>query len=307
MVVFLSSGDLLTLPDGHVLNYVSYGDVNASATIFFHHGLPGSHVEASLFDDAARDHQIRVIGVDRPGMGRSTFQSNYRILDWPANLLTLADHLQIARFAVLGVSGGAPYTLACLHQLSKTRCVGGGIIAGVYPPNLGWAGMAFETRLLFTVGGWTPWLVERTLEHILGALARDASNPEKLEMFLSKTFESRPEVDRAVWDANQGGIRNMLVEGSRQAMQNGSQGAAWETYLAANDFGFKLEDIPVDQGRLVMWHGALDANWPVAMAQKAQNLINGAELRVSETDGHVSIFANKVDEVMVTMDDMLSK
>ncbi|KAK2612608.1 hypothetical protein QQS21_001380 [Conoideocrella luteorostrata] len=298
-------GDLI-LPDGRTLHFAIYGDVSAIATIFFHHGLPGSHVETRIFDKTARRHHIRIIGVDRPGMGNSTFQPDNRLLDWPANLLALAEHLQVQQFAVLGVSGGAPYVLACLREIPRARCVGGGIIAGVYPASLGWAGMAFETRLLFTVGAWTTWLVEKTLEYVLGAVARDTEHPEKLEAFLEKTFDSRPEADRAVWDQNKEQVRTILVEDSRHALRNGSRGAAWETYLVANDWGFKLEDISMEGRRLVMWHGALDANWPVGMARRAQPLLAGAELRVSESDGHVSIFANKVEEVMETMGEVLS-
>lgn len=88
-----------------------------------------------MSDEAARRRQIRVIGVDRPGMGHSTFQHHYRLLDWPATLLALAEHLNVGRFAVLGASAGGPYVLACLHQLPQARCVGGGIIAGVYLPH----------------------------------------------------------------------------------------------------------------------------------------------------------------------------
>jgi hypothetical protein len=43
----------------------------------------------------------------------STFQPNRRILDWPSDILELADHLKISQFYVLGTSGGCPYVLAC--------------------------------------------------------------------------------------------------------------------------------------------------------------------------------------------------
>jgi len=304
----LANGELFTLSNGQSLYYAIYGDSEATATIFFHHGLPGSRLEASILSEPARRHRLRIISVDRPGMGRSTFQPGYRLLDWPAMLLALTHHLQVDRFAVFGVSGGAPYAFACLHEIPKAQCVGGGILAGVYPPNLGWTGMVMPTRALFTVGAWTPWLVEKTLDYVLGALAKDVEHPEKLERFLEGTFDTRPECDRAVWDANTADIRPMLVQDSMEAMRSGCKGAAWETYLAANDWGFRLEDISASKaGQLVMWHGALDANWPAAMAQKAQKLMEGAELRISETDGHVSILANKVEEVVDAMAKILAQ
>lgn len=290
-----------TLPNGHVLQYKVYGDLSAKHTIFFHHGLPGSHVEASLYNEEARRHGLRVISVDRPGSGDSTFQADYRLLSWPAQLLALADNLKVDQFVLLGVSGGAPYVLASLYALPASRILGAGIVAGVYPSSLGWQGMAFETKFLFTMGSWSPWMVEKTLEHILGSIARDHEHPEKLEQFLAKTFESRPPVDKAVWDENLEGCRDMLIEDSRVSLKNGSKGAAWEFYLAPNDWGFKLTDIKFQPGKLIMWHGALDANWPANMARKAADLLPGADLRISETDGHVSVLPKTVAEVMESM------
>jgi pimeloyl-ACP methyl ester carboxylesterase len=295
-----------TLPNGHILRYKIYGQHAAQNTVFFHHGLPGSHVEASIYDEQAKLHGLRVIGVDRPGSGDSTFQADYRLLSWPAQILALANELHVERFALLGASGGAPYLLACLHELPASRIVGAGIVAGVYPSSLGWEGMALETKFLFTMGAWSPWMVEKTLEYILGSVARDVEHPEKLEQFLAKTFESRPPVDKTVWDENLEGCRDMLIEDSRMSLKNGSKGAVWEFYLAPNDWGFKLQDIKFEPGKLIMWHGALDANWPANMARKAALLLPGADLRMLEGEGHVSVLPRTVEETMKSMSGMFA-
>lgn len=86
--------------------------------------------------------------------------------------------------------------------------------------------MAFETRLLFAVGAWTPWLVEKTLDYMLGAVARDVDHPERIERFLEKTFDSRPSADLKTWKENKADVRTILIEDSRQAFRNGSRGAA---------------------------------------------------------------------------------
>jgi hypothetical protein len=44
--------------------------------------------------------------------------------------------------------------------------------------------MAFETKSLFTMAAWSPWMVEKTLEYILGSVATDRDHPEKSEQFL---------------------------------------------------------------------------------------------------------------------------
>ena len=56
---------------------------------------------------------MRLVGVDRPGMGRSSFKLRRRFLDWPDEVAELADRLGLNRFAVVGFSGGGPYAAAC--------------------------------------------------------------------------------------------------------------------------------------------------------------------------------------------------
>ena len=87
------------------------------ATLFFFHGFPSSRLEGAGVDKLVRRHNIRLISVDRPGFGLSTFQPGRRILDWPTDVEALATHLNLKRFAVLGGSGGGPYAVACAYSL----------------------------------------------------------------------------------------------------------------------------------------------------------------------------------------------
>ncbi len=64
---------------------------------------------AELADEAARDLGVRIISPDRPGIRDSVFQPNRKLLDWPPLLQEIADQLQIHRFRILAISGGAPY------------------------------------------------------------------------------------------------------------------------------------------------------------------------------------------------------
>lgn len=300
--------EFLSLPGDRVLCYAIYGDrsATATATIFFNHGLPGCHIEALGYDAAAIRAGLRIIAVDRPGMGGSTPVPDRRILDWPADLLRLADALHVERFGVLGVSGGVPYTLACLREIPRARCVGGGVIAGIYPFHLGLAGMMLQARVLLSLGAWSPWLVEKALDLDMGAAARDAAtHPERLEKQLGDSLQTRPEPDRAAWEAASPEMRAILVEDLRRGLLQGCRAAAWEIHLAATDWGFELDELAVEPGKFVMWHGAHDVNAPVAMANKAHALIKGAEMRVSEADGHLSMSLGSLEEVVETLSGML--
>ena len=82
--------------------------------MFWLHGTPGARrqipAEARLF---AEQNDIRLVGVDRPGIGSSTPHQYDTVSDFAHDLRVIADTLGIGRFAVVGLSGGGPYALAC--------------------------------------------------------------------------------------------------------------------------------------------------------------------------------------------------
>lgn len=100
------------LPGGRQLTAAAYGDPDAAVTCLHHHGTGASRWEAEIFHDAAVAAGLRVVGVDRPGAGDSTPVRDRRLGDWPTDLLAVADHLGLDRFAVSGISGGGPHALA---------------------------------------------------------------------------------------------------------------------------------------------------------------------------------------------------
>ncbi|RYP44844.1 hypothetical protein DL768_008743 [Monosporascus sp. mg162] len=295
----------LTLPDERTLSYAVYGDPDASTVVFHHHGFPGSRDEALMFDEAAQRHKIRLIATDRPGMGFSTYQPNRRLLDWPPDLLALADHLKIEKFGVVGVSGGAPYVFACWKQLPRSRCVAAAIVGGLYPTSLGTDGMLLGSRILLGLGRWTPWLVGKGMDLGIGAVARDEEHPEKFDQTLDESFKSRPAPDRAAWEADASHGRRAMKSSLKEAFRHGGQGVGWETSLLGSDWGFKLEELSVGPGRMLLWHGGQDVNCPLTMAERAVALLPGAELRISEQDAHFSL-VRKADEVMESMGKMLA-
>jgi pimeloyl-ACP methyl ester carboxylesterase len=98
----------IKLRDGRSLAYSEYGSPTGKPIIYCH-GAPSSRVEGDLMVSAttAAALGVRVIIPDRPGIGRSGFQPGRRIIDWPGDVLALAETLGLHSFAVLGSSGGA--------------------------------------------------------------------------------------------------------------------------------------------------------------------------------------------------------
>ena len=59
-----------TLNDGRSLAYIECGEPNGVPGFHFH-GHPGSRLEALLVAKPAEKEGVRLIGIDRPGMGFS--------------------------------------------------------------------------------------------------------------------------------------------------------------------------------------------------------------------------------------------
>ncbi|KAM0809770.1 putative AB hydrolase-1 domain-containing protein [Seiridium cardinale] len=295
-----------TLPDGREIAHAIYGIENEAApTIFYFHGFPGSHQEGYLAHDAAMEHGIRIIAPSRPGFCSSTFQPDRTITDYPDDVLALAEALSAHRFAILGVSGGGPYAIACLRAIPRDRLVGVGLVASVMPPSFGTAGMLTKTRAMFWVAPRATWLLGRIVEQQIGPVARDEAHPEKLEIMMDREIESRSPIDGGAWLSHPD-LRTVLLRSSREAMRQGGYPTAWEARLYGSDWGFSLEDIKVNEGQMVLWHGDKDVNGPVSNGEKAMAAMSGAKLRVMKGDSHMTLMT-RVDEFMAVLKAMLSK
>ena len=120
----------INLPDGRPLSVWIGGDP-AGVPVIYLHGTPSSRLQAVSGDDAAVRQGVRLIAANRPGYGAAP--------DAPSSLssvaedtLALADALGLNRFAVLGVSGGGPYALAC-GAFAPERVAAVGVAVGIGP------------------------------------------------------------------------------------------------------------------------------------------------------------------------------
>ncbi|KAK1672329.1 Alpha/Beta hydrolase protein [Colletotrichum godetiae] len=293
----------LLLPDGRTLSYTTFGitpQPNQPA-IFHFHGLPGSHHEGQPVQEEAIKRNICVVAVTRPGYGGSTFQPDRTILSFPQDVLHLADHLKVQRFAVLGISGGAPYVLACIHSIPAPRLAGAAIVSGMFPSELGLGGMMLINRLLFNIAPWSPGLIEAIADWQVGNLARDSEHPERLAQSTADVFKSRPVEDQEALYADDGRILRVLEQSTREAFRVSSRGFAWEAKLFGSSWGFDLKDLVVQEGELVIWHAGKDVNVPLRMAEEAATIIQGADLRVMREEAHISLIARRMREVVGTL------
>lgn len=307
----MSETQSLTLPGGRTLCYSIYGatETRASAeqppTAFYFHGFPGSHSEGAASHEAASSHGLRIISISRPGFGGSTNDPGRSIPSFSQDVLSLADHLHVQRFAVLGVSGGGPYVLACVHSIPASRLAGAVVVSGMYPTSLGTGGMKLSNRVLFGLAPWAPWLVSYVFDVGVGRTARDAGRPGAVRESLAQGIKGWPEEDREAAEADGGRVLDVLASSTRGAFVDGPEGSACEAKLFGSPWGFELAELPVRKGELVVYHGAKDINVPARMAEEAVAKMNGVEFVLEHEDAHISLYFRNMDGIISEVKRML--
>lgn len=265
----------LKLKDGRTLGYIDLGKKDAKP-LFYFHGFPGSRLEVMLLADRAIKKNIRLISIDRPGMGLSDFKKSRTLLEWPEDVVELADALGINKFAVEGISGGGPYAAACAYKIPE-RLTSCGIISGLASKDL-----EIEKKIkLFSVIRIFPWLFKLMMMF----QSRGMKDLEKAEKNMKKALKKYPEADRKVLDNPQ--ILALFIRESAEAFRQGSKGAYHEGKIYANSWGFKLEDIS-PQLNVYIWHGDADKNVPIAMGRGMCKLIPNCEGKFYTGEGHYS-------------------
>jgi len=279
------------LPDGRKLAYNEYGASNRKP-LFYFHGSPGSRIEATLYanEDILHTLDVRLIAVDRPGMGLSDFQPNRRLLDFPNDVLALADHLGIGRFSILAYSLGGPYGFACAfaipQRLHKVGIVSG---AALFTEPVLMKNINEGTRKFLTLPREKPALARFFLWMMLDAMPSIAPNK-----FAAQAGSLLPEADRVILSKNPV-LQKGFVNTVREATKQGTRGAFQESLLSVTDYGFRLQDI---QTPMMLWHGEEDKNIPVEMARYASAAIPNSEAKFYPNEGHLSLFKKNAEEIV---------
>ena len=278
------------LADGRTLACLGLGDPAGLPVLYFH-GFPGSRLEARVAAPAAGRLGLRLLAVDRPGFGQSTFLPGRRIGDWPADIATLADELGLERFSIVGVSGGAPYALACAASLPD-RLAGVALLCPLGPLAIAGstAGMVTHDRVLLTLAARAPPLA-RAVGHLLAHWIR--RGPDRCLEFLTAGLDSP---DRDLFAES--GYRSLMTESTMEALRQGGRGAAWELTLIARPWAFHLEDVRM---RVSLWQGLADQILPAAMARRWAARLPACEGRYIAGEGHLSLVVHHIGEALAEL------
>lgn len=267
----------LRLCDGRTLAYAESGDPDGWPVLGCH-GSPSSRLERHVEDIGAyRRWGMRLIVPDRPGFGRSDPQPGRRVLDWPADVAELLDHLGIDRFAVLSLSGGAAYALACAHVFGD-RVAAVGVLGGAPPPDIPWPWPRWVPAGLRSAVH-RPSLATRLLQPALAPITlRPAALPRYLQIRLNGA-------DRRV--IGRPAVRQILTDTFTEALRNGSAALAQDRALLFRPWGFPLTAV---RQHVHVWHGTQDWQVPAVLAQVLGAMLPSSTVHWLPGEGHFFVF-----------------
>ncbi|MCB0111788.1 MAG: alpha/beta hydrolase [Caldilineaceae bacterium] len=278
------------LPDGRTLGYAEYGD-RQGFPVFHFHGGNSSRLEGQWLADAAASHHIRLLAPDRPGFGLSDPHPERTFLSWAVDVANVADALEIERFAVMGLSGGAPHAAVVAHQLPD-RITAVALVSGLAPPHMPGQlqGMFLPLRLNFLAARYVP-----ALNHwFLRQMSRSYADPDT---FLQMVKQGMPKPDQVLAERRPLAVRQFstaAVESHRQ----GISGDFTEWQLYVRPWGFQLNEIsrPVS-----LWYGEVDNFVPVAMGRYVAGQIPNSRLHIVSDGGHFSTINNHAGAILAEL------
>jgi pimeloyl-ACP methyl ester carboxylesterase len=266
---------MVTLADGRSIAFTDLGAPDGPVVIYSH-AAPSSRLDLVAFGDAFLARGVRVISPDRPGYGRSTPLRERRREDWPADVAALADSLGVTRFAVIGLSSGGPYALACAASLPD-RVHGVGVVSG--DSDFGWDGawqgyMEDETTLMRMPG------VDEAVAWCRRRYGDDGGR------FLDGGLGELPLTDRAALEEDW--LATSLMATVTEAFRQGVRGYAQDLQIQGMPWRFDPRSIVAP---VIVLHGEADTLTPVAHARHTAGLIPWASLRIRSGQGHFSVLS----------------
>jgi len=253
------------------------------------HGSPGARRQVPpVGRKAAEELGLRVVSLERPGVGDSTDHTYERLGDWATDVAFVADQLGHDRFMIVGLSGGGPYALACAHELpDRVAAVG---LLGALVPTAGDDAIAEGIVALSRRFNGALSMMRRPLGTGLWAMMR-AANP--LSHLMVQGFaRMMPEGDRRV--LGDPALEAMFVDDLTVGSRRQFRAFVNDAILIGRPWGFRLADVKVP---VRWWHGDADPFVPLAQAQQAASMLADAELVVRHGESHLGDFA-AADEVL---------
>jgi pimeloyl-ACP methyl ester carboxylesterase len=264
--------------DGRSLAYVEVGEP-CGPLVLHNHGGPSSRLEARLFARSASKNRLRLICVDRPGIGQSSPQKARSYSGWADDLVTIADALGHREFGVTGWSEGGPWALAAAAFVDPARLrhvtsIAGGSY-GAFGDN--WAAdqlskadaLGGDLSLRFPAGF-------RLMYTALGITAKRFPGT-----YFKQVLKAVNDYDRNV--LVQPGVEDAFCVASAECFARGSDGLIRDGELLYRRWAF---DVTTIKRRVHLWQGLDDRLVPDSINKTVANRMPAAVWHAVEGAGH---------------------
>lgn len=280
------ASEIFETKDGRRIGYCQWGQANGFPVLFLQ-GWPGSRLLGTLLQQAASRRNVRLLTVDRPGIGLSSPLPNRTLLDWPKDIDALLARLGISELALVGHSAGGAYAMAC---------------------NVGLGAKVKGMALLGSLGPIEVPAVSKTIPRLQRVIMQRSAGSKQLGWGLASAISAASHwapdalirvLLSSLSSADQEILRRPAVLEAikvdiAEALRQGPAGLAQEAAVNNGPWGLSLRDI---SGPVFLYHGHLDRSLPVEMGRVLAAAIPNCRATYPTHAGHYW-FIDHFDEVL---------
>ncbi|MCX8151319.1 MAG: alpha/beta hydrolase [Candidatus Bathyarchaeota archaeon] len=276
----------LGLQGGRQLGYATVGE---GSPVMYFHGTASSRLEIFLLKQFAQQYHFKLVGVDRPGYGLSTFTPRRNFHDFAEDVNRIADCLHVDQFALLSWSGGGPFALTYLAHFSERVSRAVIVCSPALPFNVAfahgnnplaqfamknqhialWALKSFKRTVLKAQLNIEAYLASKDGEKMLAAWSEPDlkffANPSWLKLMYASTAEA--------FRQGNSSLKTIFQEHK----------------LFMNPWSEPIGSIPPN--KLVLWQGMQDKTVLPVNAYRLAQAIPAAQLELFPGEGHCVMFA----------------
>jgi pimeloyl-ACP methyl ester carboxylesterase len=278
--------DTLTMADGRTVGFADYGP-RAATPVIWCHGGPGCRREPEYFARAAAAAGLRLIGIDRPGYGRSTPQPGRTIGGWVRDALAVADKLGVDEFATVGASTGGAYALALAAHTRRVLAA----VACCAVTDMRWPpGRALMPSCVsvWDAPSRAAALAQTAETH--GARGEKVRDPMLLPLAPSDKQMFADPAWAQLWNES---IAEWFAQGLAGYTDDRlADGAGWHSF-----------DVTRITCPVAVLHGTSDTMAPAAQAAHTREIVPGARLELRDGLGHFSILTEVVPTLSALLTD----
>jgi len=268
------SAGVVPLRDGRRLAYLATGPRDGLLVVYLHGAIGSPQYASPELEAATRELGIRYVMVSRPGFGGSDRAPGRTLLDFAGDMEALADALGRERFAIVGVSAGAPYALACAYAL-PSRVAAAAVVSGMAQGVDAAAGLPWTARAALRAVRARPRACERTGDVLLRVVRR---HPRVVTRVMRG---GAAPADRRLLGESEAGER--AAARFLGAAGAGVGGMVDDHLVCARSWGFEPRDV---RGLVHIWHGVQDTLVPAEEAVLLAAALPHARLALDPDEGH---------------------